>query len=374
MKAVTTWGVRALGIGAVAAGAGLWKAARGIPTAMGGRPGGERLARMEASPHFRDGRFHNEDHDGLTAGPGLASLGDTAAKFVAGRAAGAPKGEVPLVREVAPVSGAGLGVTWFGHSSVLLELDGVTILLDPVWSERVSPSQHVGPKRLHDNPISLEQLPRIDAVVISHDHYDHLDEATVRWLATHTECRFLVPLGVGMHLAAWGVEEDRIEDLDWDEEAKVGDVRFVATQAQHFSGRGLSRDGTQWASWALLGPEHRVFYSGDGGFFPGFARIGQVHGPFDLTLVQVGAYDAGWASIHMTPEEGVRTHRDVRGGLLVPVHWCTFNLAFHPWAEPVERLLEAAAAEGGSGLGPRPGQRVDVADPPPLDPWWRALT
>lgn len=371
MTKLTTWGVRAMGIAALGAAAGLTKAARGIPRAMGGTPQGDLAARVAASPHFRDGKFHNEE---MTWLPGTRSMGESLAKFVTPDAARTPKGAVPLVTEVPEPATEGLHLTWYGHSNVLIEIDGGTVLIDPVWSDRVSPSQQMGPKRLHPNPIALADLPPIDAVIISHDHYDHLDEATVRWLATHTECRFLVPLGVGMHLAAWGVEEDRIEDLDWDEEAKVGDVRFVATQAQHFSGRGLSRDGTQWASWALLGPEHRVFYSGDGGFFPGFARIGQVHGPFDLTLVQVGAYDAGWASIHMTPEEGVRTHRDVRGGLLVPVHWCTFNLAFHPWAEPVERLLEAAAAEGVSVLVPRPGQRVDVADPPPLDLWWRALT
>jgi len=202
---------------------------------------------------------------------------------------------------------------------------------------------------------------------------NHLDEATVRWLATHTECRFLVPLGVGMHLAAWGVEEDRIEDLDWDEDTKVGDLHITATQAQHFSGRGFSRDGTQWASWVIAGPEHRVFYSGDGGYFAGFSLIGERHGPFDLTLVQVGAYDSGWPTIHMRPEQGVATHLDVRGGLLLPVHWATFNLAFHPWAEPVERLLVEAERHEVPVVVPRPGQRIDVSDPPPLDPWWRDL-
>lgn len=373
----SSWGVRALGIGAVAAGAGLWKSARGIPTAMGGRAAGERLKRMEASPHFRDGKFHNEDMVWL---PSTRSLGETATKMITGRAVGAPKGAVPLVRDPAPAAREGLFVTWFGHSSVLLEIDGARILLDPVWSDRVSPSQQVGPKRLHPNPIELDGLVAgggggggVDAVVISHDHYDHLEEGTIRWLSTHTECRFLVPLGVGMHLAAWGVPEDRIEDLDWDEDAKVGDVRFVATQAQHFSGRAFSRDGTQWASWAIIGPEHRVFYSGDGGYFAGFSLIGERHGPFDLTLVQVGAYDGGWPTIHMTPEQGVETHRDVRGGLLLPVHWATFNLAFHPWAEPVERLVTAAERHEVPVVVPKPGQRIDVTDPPALDPWWRQI-
>jgi L-ascorbate metabolism protein UlaG (beta-lactamase superfamily) len=325
---------------------------------------------MAKSPHFRDGKFHNED---VVFEPSTRSLAGTARELAKGAADRKPSGQVPLVKEAHEASTEGLLVTWFGHSAALLEIDGTTVLLDPVWSDRVSPSQQVGPKRLHPNPIELDALPRVDAVVISHDHYDHLDEASIRWLAAHTECTFVVPLGVGAHLAAWGVPEARIEDLDWDEDTKVGDLRLVATQAQHFSGRGFGRDGTQWASWALIGPEHRVFYSGDGGYFAGFSLIGERHGPFDLTLVQVGAYDGGWPTIHMTPEQGVATHLDVRGALLVPVHWATFNLAFHPWAEPVERLLAEAERHEVRVVVPRPGERVDVGMPPALDPWWRSL-
>ncbi len=369
MSKVTAWGVRAAGIAAVAGAAGLVQAARGIPVAMGGRPEGERLRRMLASPHYRDGTFHNED---LFEEPG-GTMADSLKDLVLGDQQRKPTGDVPLVRTAYEASTEGLFVTWYGHSSALIEIDGVTVLVDPVWGERVSPSTVIGPKRMHDNPIALEALPRIDAVVISHDHYDHLDEGTIRWLADHTDCQFVVPLGVGAHLAAWGVEESRIEDLDWDEDTKVGDLRLVATQAQHFSGRGLSRDGTQWASWVLAGPEHRVFYSGDGGYFEGFARIGDQHGPFDATLVQVGAYGAGWPLIHMTPERGVQTHLDVHGGLLVPVHWCTFNLATHAWSEPVERLVAEAERHGVPVAIPRPGERVDVSSPPALDPWWRAI-
>jgi L-ascorbate metabolism protein UlaG (beta-lactamase superfamily) len=370
MTKVTAWGVRALGIAGLGVAAGLVKAARGIPSAMGGTAEGERRARMEASPHFRDGRFHNE---AVEDQPSTRTLAGTARELARGAADRKPTAPVPLVRETHDIAEDGLYLTWLGHSTALVEIDGVSVLLDPVWSDRVSPSQQVGPKRLHPNPIELDALPRVDAVVISHDHYDHLDEASIRWLAAHTECTFVVPLGVGAHLAAWGVPEARIEDLDWDEDTKVGDLRLVATQAQHFSGRGFARDSTQWASWALLGPEHRVFYSGDGGYFAGFARIGERHGPFDLTLVQVGAYDGGWPTIHMTPEQGVATHLDVGGRVLVPVHWATFNLAFHPWAEPVERLLTEAEQHGVTVVVPRPGQRFDVGMPPALDPWWRPL-
>ena len=371
MTKLTTWGVRAMGIAALGAAAGLTKAARGIPRAMGGTPQGDLAARVAASPHFRDGKFHNEE---MTWLPGTRSMGESLAKFVTPDAARTPKGAVPLVTEVPEPATEGLHLTWYGHSNVLIEIDGGTVLIDPVWSDRVSPSQQMGPKRLHPNPIALADLPPIDAVIISHDHYDHLDMDTIRELAKTTEAQFLVPLGVGAHLMAWGVAAERIEDLDWDEDAKMGDLKFTATQAQHFSGRGFSRDGTQWASWVIEGPEHKVFYSGDGGYFVGFGLIGQRHGPFDVALVQVGAYDDGWPTIHMTPEQGVETVVDVQADLLVPVHWATFNLAFHPWAEPIERLLTAAEKSEVSVAVPRPGQRIEVSAPPALDPWWRALT
>lgn len=370
MAKLTTWGLRAAGIALVAGAAGLAKAVRGVPTAMGGTAQGSRLQRMIESPHFRDGKFHNED---VRDEASSLQLGPTTRDLVTGRVPRRPRRSVPLVQESTEAADEGLFVTWFGHSSVLIEIDGVSVLVDPVWGERVSPSAHIGPKRLHPNPIELVDLPRIDAVVISHDHYDHLDEGTIRWLSAHTTCQFIVPLGVGAHLEAWGVADGRIEDLDWGDDTKIGGVQLVATQAQHFSGRGFSRDGTQWASWVIAGPEHRVFYSGDGGYFGGFGAIGADHGPFDLTLVQVGAYGAGWPTIHMTPEQGVQTHLDVRGALLMPVHWCTFNLAFHAWSEPVERLVAEAERLDVPVCLPRPGQRIDVAAPPPVDPWWRPI-
>jgi L-ascorbate metabolism protein UlaG (beta-lactamase superfamily) len=267
-----------------------------------------------------------------------------------------------------------LHVTWFGHASSLVEIDGARVLIDPVWSERCSPSRLAGPHRLHRAPIELADLPSLDAVVISHDHYDHLDMATIQWLAAERTAPFLVPLGVGAHLEKWGVPLDRIIELDWDEETTVGPIRFVATPAQHFSGRRIAkRNYTLWASWVIAGPTHKVFYSGDTGYFDGFARIGAEYGPFDATLVQIGAYDPSWPDIHMTPEEGVSTHLDVRGGLLIPVHWGTFVLAFHPWAEPVDRAWKESKARGVTLAVPRPGERVDVSDPPAVDGWWQTL-
>jgi L-ascorbate metabolism protein UlaG (beta-lactamase superfamily) len=264
-------------------------------------------------------------------------------------------------------------VTWYGHASALVELDGARVLLDPVWSDRVSPAAFAGPRRLHEPPVTLAGVGRVDAVVISHDHYDHLDLATVRALVASSEAPFLVPLGVGAHLERWRVPASRIIELDWYEEATVAGVRFVATPAQHFSGRGITNDDTLWTSWALLGPSHRVFYSGDTGYFDGFAATGERHGPFDAALIQVGAYAPHWPDIHMTPEEGVAAGIDVRAKLLIPVHWATFQLAMHPWGEPADRVWREAKAADLALAIPRPGERIDVTEPPPVDGWWQAL-
>lgn len=336
---------------------------------MGAVATGPRRARMEASPQYRHGTFHNEAATS-TAEPG--AMRDAARRMLTGRRLRRPRRPIPLIRSTAPTR-TGLHLTWFGHASTLVEIDGARVLVDPVWSDRCSPSQQVGPRRLHEPPVGLGALGAVDVVLISHDHYDHLDMDTIRSLTSASTATFVVPLGIGAHLEAWGVPSARIVELDWDERVTVGAVTLVATPAQHFSGRGLSRDGTLWASWVVAGPTHRVFYTGDTGYFDGFARIGEEHGPFDATLVQVGAYDVAWPDIHMTPEEGVATHLTVGGGLLVPVHWCTFVLAPHPWAEPIERLLTEARARGVAVAVPRPGECVDVTTPPALDAWWRSL-
>jgi L-ascorbate metabolism protein UlaG (beta-lactamase superfamily) len=247
------------------------------------------------------------------------------------------------------------------------------VLFDPVWSDRVSPSRLVGPKRLHPVPVPLDQLPALDAVVISHDHYDHLDLATIEALVADHSAPFLVPLGVAAHFERWGVPADRVIELDWDERAEVAGLTFVATAARHFSGRAFTRDNTLWASWAVLGPNRRVFYSGDSGYFDGYAAVGAEHGPFDVALMQIGAYGQAWPDIHMTPAEGVRAHLDLGARLLVPLHWATFNLAFHDWSEPVDWVWREAKENGVDLAVPRPGERIDVDQPPPVDPWWQAI-
>lgn len=337
--------------------------------ALGDAPDPAEMARRAKVSIYRDGAFHNIEQPRWV--PPSGDLRSTVREFVSNSGARRPPGPIPLVRPAAPVSD-GLHVTWFGHASSLVEMDGARFLLDPVWGQRVSPVP-VGPKRLHPVPHRLEELGRLDAVVISHDHYDHLDLPTVVWLRDNTDAPFVVPLGVSAHLRRWRVPAERIHELDWTESVEIAGVQLTATPARHFSGRAFARNNTLWASWVLAGERHKVFYSGDSGHFDGYAAIGAEHGPFDAALVQVGAYNVSWPDIHMTPEEGVQAHQEVRGGLLIPVHWATFNLAPHPWAEPVERVLAAAWDASVPIVIPRPGERLDVGDPPKVDEWWRAL-
>ena len=326
------------------------RAAWGLPIALGREPRGGCGRTVAGSPQFSDGRFHNRMP--TPALPPASARKGLLRQMHEERHVGLPGGPIPLARPDLPEDAAELAVTWFGHASALLEVDGQRVLVDPVWSHRVSPSPVFGPTRLHDVPVPLDELPPVDAVLISHDHYDHLDLPTVRALLTAQSAPFVVPLGIGVHLRGWGVPEDRIVELDWDGSTTVGGLTLTCTEARHFSGRFFTRDTTLWASWAIAGPRHRVFFGGDTGYTPAFAEIGARLGPFDLTLLPIGAYNDAWHAIHMDPEEAVRAHGDLGGRVLLPIHWATFNLAFHRWAEPVQRLLAAAARSRRRGRRP----------------------
>ena len=343
---------------------------------MGASPEGERLARIQRSPNYRDGAFRNPDATSSTPEGGTMQM---LRRWLGGKEQRVPPGRMPIVTltradfDTPPASG--LRATWLGHSSVLVEIDGARILLDPVWARRASPSSLIGPRRFFPPPLSLDDLPPLDAVMTSHDHYDHLDRGVIRALArsaSQSRARFVVPLGVGAHLERWGVAPSRITELDWGESTTVGPLTLTATPARHFSGRGLfDRNHTLWASWAVKGPAHTVFHSGDTGPFNGFAAIGLEHGPFDLTLMKIGAYDNAWPDIHLNPEQAVAAHADLRGKALLPIHWGTFNLAFHRWDEPADRIV--AAATGTTLIMPKPGQSIEPASAPSVNTWWRAV-
>ncbi|MGY1915091.1 MBL fold metallo-hydrolase [Blastococcus sp. SYSU DS0973] len=348
----------------------LTAAAWGLPTALGAHRRRLRPV-VSRSAQFADGKFHNRMP---TPALSPANTRDGLLRqWHEERHVGLPGGPIPLASAELPADAAELAVAWFGHASALLEVDGQRILVDPVWGYRVSPSPVFGPTRLHEPPTAIEGLPPVDAVLISHDHYDHLDLPTVRALLATQSAPFVVPLGVGEHLRKWHVPEERIVELDWDETHVLGGLTLTCTEARHFSGRYFHRDTTLWASWAIAGPRHRVFFGGDTGYTPAFAAIGARFGPFDLTLLPIGAYNDAWHAIHMDPEEAMRAHGDLGGRVLLPIHWATFNLAFHRWAEPVQRLLAAAERTGARVAIPQPGERIDVLDPPPLRDWWTAV-
>ncbi|MGX2993522.1 MBL fold metallo-hydrolase [Streptomyces sp. JNUCC 64] len=351
------------------------------PAAFGADAEGERLARIHRSPHFANGSFQNPE----TA---RTRPSGSARRFAAVyfdkelRPLRAPRGPVPLHpdtrAELARPPADGLRITWMGHSTVLAEIDGRRVLFDPVWGERCSPFAFAGPRRLHPVPVPLAALGTVDVVVISHDHYDHLDMPTIKALA-RTDTVFAVPLGVGAHLERWGVAPDRLRELDWQESTRIAGLTLTATPARHFCGRGLrNRQQTLWASWVVAGDEHRIYHSGDTGYFTGFREIGADHGPFDVTMIQIGAYSDFWPDIHMTPAEGLRAHLDLQGGapsgVLLPIHWGTFNLAPHAWAEPGEWTADAAGEAGQTVASPRPGEPFEPAGRVPEDPWWRTVS
>ena len=275
---------------------------------------------------------------------------------------------------------SGLRITWFGHSSSLIEIDGVRVLIDPVWDERASPFRWAGPKRFFAPTIALEDLPQIDAVLISHDHYDHLGEQTVRQLAKlRPDLRWVASLRVGAILQGFGVRVDQITELDWTETARVigadgSELTITSLPSRHFSGRSMfNRMQTLWASFVLRGARHNIYYGADSGWWDGFAEIGSEHGPFDLTMLEIGAYNELWQQIHLGPDNAARAFRAMgASGLLMPVHWGLFDLALHPWQQPITRITELADAEGILLFSPGPGRPTDVVRGAELrSQWWR---
>jgi L-ascorbate metabolism protein UlaG (beta-lactamase superfamily) len=262
-------------------------------------------------------------------------------------------------------------VTWLGHSSILLTIEGKRLLMDPLWYDRVSPFSFMGPKRFFANPLDLNNLPPIDALLLSHDHYDHLDKASVLKLAAKN-IPVITMLGVGERLIKWGIKKQQITQLDWWQSTQVDNLTITAAPARHFSGRWLAdRYRTLWGSFAIKSPSYNVYFGADSGYYNGFKTIGEKLGPFDLTMLEIGAYGAEWPSIHMGPEAAVQANIDLKGKLLMPIHWGTFNLAFHPWKEPIERFIPVASKEGVPVLIPQPGVTYNIKNGAYNSEWWK---
>ncbi|MBD2714227.1 MBL fold metallo-hydrolase [Microvirga sp. STR05] len=342
---------------------------------LGGKPTKNQRAAYAKSGHYRDGEFQNlVPTEQLTGGSLVSVMWKFLFSSVPNETPTAPLptqqlDSLSITRKTPDM----VRVTWFGHSASLVEIGGKNILLDPMLSVKMGPLPLLTPKRY--NPalaITAEQLPLIDAVLISHDHYDHLDYQTIRRLKDKV-AHFYVPLGVGAHLLAWGVDSARVRELDWNDSVQLPGLTIVSTPARHFSGRGLTnRNSTSWSSWVMKSATKRVFYSGDGGYGPHFQTIGAQHGPFDLAIMECGQYNENWAQIHMMPEQTVRATQDVRGRVLLPVHWGAFTEAHHAWNEPVRRASAEAAQLLLPITTPRLGQPIVLsAGPLPQERWWQ---
>jgi L-ascorbate metabolism protein UlaG (beta-lactamase superfamily) len=344
--------------------------------ALGRRPEGARLERLRASPLWTGEGFRNR-HPIL---PGLRDPNTpppTLREFLCKSDRRMPPGPLPAVDPLDAwrrPSGSGLRVTWLGHSTVLIEIDGVRVLTDPVWGLRASPLRVAGPRRFQPVPVPLRALPRLDLVLVSHDHYDHLDHPTIRQLRRRG-APFVTSLGVGAHLESWGVPHGQIVELDWWESYTLPSAALTvtATPSQHFSGRTPgSRNSTLWSSLVIRSPRHTVFFSGDTGLTNEYRAIRERFGPFDLVMLEVGAFHPAWGDMHLGPENALKALSLLGGGVFLPIHWGTFALGMHAWDQPAEALLELAPRAGAQLMMPRLGQAVEPAHAEPVEPWWRA--
>ncbi|WP_231583507.1 MBL fold metallo-hydrolase [Rufibacter radiotolerans] len=337
---------------------------------------GTSLERIKKSPQYRDGKFQNASPTPMMDESPFLDKVKIFSKFIGGVEGGTPEGKLPMVslkkEDFAAVADTGVAITWFGHSAVLLEMGGKRIFADPMLGQRASPVSFIGSKRFNEElPINIEDLPPLDIVLLSHDHYDHLDRGSILKLKDKAR-HFIVPLGVAAHLVHWGVEANKITELDWWEDTSFEGISFTAAPARHFSGRGLSdRDQTLWSSWVLKSADKSVYFGGDSGYDTHFKEIGDKYGPFDLTMLECGQYNEAWKYIHMMPEQTAQAHLDLKGRVLMPTHWGAFSLALHQWKEPITRLSAAVQQHNISMATPIIGQRWQVGGPIPQQPWWK---
>lgn len=323
------------------------------------------------SAQFREGRFRNPaPRPALSLWDELGLWFD----FLFNKPSGTlPDRVIPVqtLTQAALLAAPDNSVWRLGHSSLLLKLHGKFWLTDPVFSERASPVQWFGPKRWHAPPIAIDELPPIEAVILSHNHYDHLDHAAVLALQGKVG-QFITPLGVGATLVDWGVPASKVRELDWWQHTTFGALRFTATPAQHFSGRGLADgDRTLWASWVIDAPGIRLFFSGDTGYFDGFREIGERLGPFDIAFLETGAYNKRWEYVHMLPAQTTQAFHDLGAKWLYPIHNGTFDLAMHAWDDPFEQIAQLAKTGDIPLTTPQMGERIDMLAPGPGSTWWR---
>lgn len=326
--------------------------------------------KIEGSPEYKNGKYNDM---GKALNLSFTEFVSTTWDFLFSRNDRTPDTVLPVKQvDLSHFNNPGSGqinVTWLGHSSLMINIDGYKLLADPVFEKRISV---FGPTRFNgDVPLDIQQVPPLDVVIISHDHYDHLNKLSVRGLMDKTG-KFIVPLHVGALLIDWGVPRDKIVELDWWQEYRLDpNLMIAAAPALHFSGRGITdRNKTLWASWVIETPFHKIFFSGDSGYFGGFKQIGDKYGPFDMTFIECGAYGKSWPKVHMFPEQTVQAHLDLKGDILHPIHWGTFNLALHAWYEPMERLTVVADHKKIKTATPVVGETTVYGLRIPTARWW----
>lgn len=360
-------------VAGVAAVSALSGAALKLYAPLGSSPDKRQRERFAGLRNYRQGKFANADAEETTVdlSEGLSMLKDS---LFAGDVERNPLGKLPVAEvDWARIKSAQDSLTWFGHSTFLLSIDGHKLFIDPMLGNRASPLSFVGSSRYSkDWLLAVDRLPQIDAVLLTHDHYDHLDYGSIRALESKVG-HFFVPLGVGVHLSRWGIDSARITELGWWEEVPFHGLTLALTPSRHFSGRGLfNRNSTLWGGWVVIGERTRFYTSGDGGYGSHFKEIGEAYGPFDLTLIEGGQYDTRWETSHMTPEQSVQAHLDVRGDKMMLVHWAAFTLAFHSWTDPIERASKEAVRQGVELVTPRIGETLFLEALDSYAPvrWW----
>ncbi len=323
--------------------------------------------------NYKNGKFVNPVPTKMNMN--VSSLFSMMKDYMSGGKDRNPSGRIPVtVTDWDKVNGNEDNVTWFGHSAFLLSIDHKKLLVDPMLGTVPSPVSFAGSKRYSEDILPIiAEMPLIDAVLITHDHYDHLDYSSIRKLMSKTG-HFFVPHGVGAHLVRWGVSKEKITELNWWDELEFQGLTIALTPSKHFSGRGvLNSNSTLWGGWVILGKNTRFYTSGDGGYDSHFKEIGNKYGPFDMTLIEGAQYDQRWNWVHMTPEEAVQAHMDVNGKNMMLIHWGAFTLAFHGWTEPIERAIQIGKAKEINLLAPRIGETISIAGnlSIPVIPWWR---
>lgn len=338
---------------------------------FGKLPSGQRLERIKKSPQYRDGAFQNVEHTEMMM-PDVSYPSMIYKFFFGSIADGEPSKVLPAVKtDIKNISREQNSITWFGHSSYLLVFGGKFIMIDPVFSQRASPVQFAGSKAFPaEYSYTIDDFPELDAVIITHDHYDHLDYHSIVKLRSKANI-FITSLGVGEHLVYWGIDESKIVELDWWEStAKLEGIHMTATPARHFSGRGFKRNQSLWSSFVLNAGNQKIFVGGDSGYDGSFRKIGERFGPFDFAILECGQYNEQWPYIHMMPEQTVQASIDLKANVLLPVHWGKFKLSFHPWYEPIQRAYRKASEAKVSVATPLIGEVLALDTPKFGNTWW----